>query len=158
MVNSLTLELFLLSCATYCHLALKTLVDDVGQMPRRHSGRLLLLQHVLLLLLPHQIGMPLVDRGRDSRGGGLDLLERPGGCAVLVKRRRLARRHRLKEQGRLRLLLLLCHLLHRHDAWLRPSLLQDLLRGAQSLAHVEVGVPEGLCRFETKRSAPSSLL
>lgn len=143
--------MLLLSCATCCHLALKTLVDDVGQMPLRHTGRLLLLQHVLWLLLSHQVDVPLVDCGRGGRGGRLDLLERPGRCAVLVQRWRLAGRHRLKKQGGLlRLLhhlLRLCRWLRRQDARLRPSLLQDLLRSAQSLAHVEVGVPESLSRW-----------
>lgn len=122
-------------------------------MPLWHSGRLLLFQDVLLLLLPHQVDVSLVDCGRGGCGGGLDLLERPGRCAELVERRRLAGRHRLEEQGRLLLLLLQHHLLwlrrwlRRHDARLRPSLLQDLLRSAQSLAHVEVGVPESLRRL-----------
>lgn len=117
-------------------------------MPLWHSCRRLLLQDVLRLLLSHQVCVPLVHSCLDGCGGGLDLLERPGRGAVLVGRWRLAGRHRLKKQG-----LLLYHLLRLHswlrgqDARLRSPLLQDLLRSAKSLAHVEVRVPESLRRF-----------
>lgn len=60
------------------HLALETLVNNVGKMPLWQSTSLFLLQDVLRLLLPNQICVPLVHRCLGSCGGGLDLLERPG--------------------------------------------------------------------------------
>ncbi|TNN56162.1 hypothetical protein EYF80_033627 [Liparis tanakae] len=95
--------------------------------------------NVLRLLLSRQLCVPLVRccLCRHGHGGGLDLLG-----AVLVWRWRLGGGHRLKQQGRLlllllRLLLLLEKSLQRHTARLRSALLQDLLRSAQRLAHVE---------------------
>lgn len=82
------------------HLALEALVNNVRkQLLWASYTALFLLQGVLWLLFSDHVAVPLVHCCLGNCGGGLDLLERSGGGAVLVRWWGLGGWHRLKQQG-----------------------------------------------------------